>query len=240
MNDIVRGHAVAARDRCIAALTLSLALAAPAGAASSAGADYGRVSPSAAVRTVGDWVVRTKDNQSMPFMVIDKRRARLYVFEAGGRLQGTAPVLLGLARGDHTVPGIGDKPLKDIKDDERTTPAGRFVAERGRNLHGDDIIWVDYDAAVSMHRVRSVGPGERRLERLASPTAADNRISYGCINVPVAFFDQVIDRVVTGSRAVVYVLPDVQPLPEVFGWTAAASRGGSGSGKARSPTGSAP
>ena len=232
---------MAARDRCIAALTLTLAMAAaPAAGAASARADYGRVSPTAAVRTVGDWVVRTKDNQSMPFMVIDKRRARLYVFEPGGRLRGTAPVLLGLAKGDHTVPGIGDKPLKDIKDDERTTPAGRFVAERGRNLHGHDIIWVDYDAAVSMHRVRSVGPGERRLERLASPTPADNRISYGCINVPVAFFDEVIDRVVTGSRAVVYVLPDVQPLPEVFGWTAAGSRGGSGSGKARSPAGSAP
>jgi hypothetical protein len=69
--------------------------------------------------------------------------------------------------------------------------------------------------------VRSVGENERRLERLASPTPADNRISYGCINVPVAFFDTVIDRVVTGDRAIVYVLPDVQPLPKVFGWSTA-------------------
>ena len=204
----------------VAAVSMAVASAAPCFAGNAA-AEFGRVQPSPQVRQVGDWVVRTRDNQSLPFMVIDKRRARLYVFEPGGQLRGTAPVLLGLAKGDHTVPGIGEKPLAQVKDDERTTPAGRFVAERGRNLRGDDILWVDYDSAVSMHRVRSVGQNERRLERLASPTPADNRISYGCINVPVAFFDGVIDHVVTGKSVVVYVLPDVQPLQQVFGWTTA-------------------
>jgi hypothetical protein len=204
----------------LAVVALAVASALPSWAAPAA-ADFGRVKPSAHARSVVDWVVRTRDNRDLPFMVIDKRRARLYVFEREGRLRGTAAVLLGLAKGDHTVPGIGDKPLAQVQDHERTTPAGRFVAERGRNLRGDDIIWVDYESAVSMHRVRSVGQDERRLERLASPTPDDNRISYGCINVPVAFFDGVIDRVVTGQRAVVYVLPDVEPLPQVFGWTTA-------------------
>jgi hypothetical protein len=203
----------------IAAISLVVASAAPAWAAGAA--DFGRVKPSAQARTVVDWVMRSHDNRNLPFMVVDKPNARLYVFEPGGALRGTAPVLLGLAKGDHTVPGIGDKPLAQVKEDERTTPAGRFVAERGQNLRGDKIIWVDYDSAVSMHRVRSVGENERRLERLASPTPADNRISYGCINVPVAFFDTVIDPVVTGDRAIVYVLPDVQPLQKVFGWSTA-------------------
>lgn len=54
---------------------------------------------------------------------------------------------------------------------ERTTPAGRFLAEAGRNADGDDIFWVDYDVAVSMHRVRAHVPAERRLQRLASPTS---------------------------------------------------------------------
>jgi hypothetical protein len=40
--------------------------------------------------------------------------------------------------------------------------------------------------------VRLTTPAERRAERLASPTAADNRISYGCINLPPDFFDQVL------------------------------------------------
>jgi hypothetical protein len=196
-------------------------LHAPAQAA--ARAQFGRVTPSPPARSVGDWVVKSRDNGELPFMLIDKPRARLYVFDAAGRLQGTAPVLLGLAKGDHTVPGIGDKPLSEIADHERTTPAGRFVAERGRNLKGHPIIWIDYDAAVSMHRVRSVGPGERRLERLASKSVADNRISYGCVNVPTAFFDNVIDRVAPGPRMMVYVLPDEQPLAQAFGWQRTAS-----------------
>ena len=36
--------------------------------------------------------------------------------------------------------------------EERTTPAGRFVASLDRDVHGQEVLWVDYDAAISMHR----------------------------------------------------------------------------------------
>ena len=173
--------------------------------------------PSANARRVVQWALQSRDHRGDPFIVVDKPNAQVLVYDGQGRLMGHSPVLLGLARGDDTVPGIADKPLEQIRDSERTTPAGRFIAERGRNLHGDDILWVDYDAAVSMHRVRSVKAGERRLERLRSPTVRDNRISYGCINVPVAFFDRVIERAVGKRKGiVVYVLPDTKPLEAVF------------------------
>jgi hypothetical protein len=189
-------------------------------------AEFGPYKPSPAARHVADWVVRSRDNAGQHFILIDKPRARVIVFEPRGRLLGTAPVLLGLARGDHTVPGIGDRKLSDIAPHERTTPAGRFVAERGRNAEGEDIIWVDYEAAVSMHRVRPLKPEERRLERLASISVADNRISFGCINVPVTFYNQVLDRIVGSDGAIVYVLPDVRTVQEVFqlGRGGAASR----------------
>ena len=112
--------------------------------------------------------------------------------------------------------GIGNKAIEDIKPQERTTPAGRFVSEPGRNSLGHDVVWVDYDAAVSMHRVRATNPKERRLERLATKTAADNRISWGCINVPVEFFDQTVWPNLGKSRAVVYVLPESRPLTAFF------------------------
>jgi hypothetical protein len=67
-----------------------------------------------------------------------------------------------------------------------------------------------------MHRVRLVDPKERRLERLASPDPAERRISYGCINVPVAFFDSVVWPLLRSTRAVVYVLPEVRDVREVF------------------------
>lgn len=108
------------------------------------------------------------------------------------------------------MPDIGTRAIADILPHERTTPAGRFIAERGRNADGEDVIWIDYDAAVSMHRVRANDPLERRLQRLASPTPRDNRISYGCINVPAAFYDRWLAPLVVAARPVVYVLPEAR------------------------------
>jgi hypothetical protein len=114
------------------------------------------------------------------------------------------------------VPGIGERAMKDIRPHERTTPAGRFIAEAGRNADGEDIFWIDYGAAVSMHRVRATKPAERRLQRLATATPTDNRISYGCINVPALFFNERIGPTLSRQRAVVYVLPETQPVQVLF------------------------
>jgi len=162
------------------------------------------------------WVRQSQDNEGAPFIVIDKRQARLWLFDARGSLLGDTPVLLGLARGDASVPGIGEREMADIQRHERTTPAGRFIAEPGVNASGEDIFWIDYDAAVSMHRVRAVNAAERRLQRLASPSMADNRISYGCINVPAAFYDRRIRPLFLSGRGVVYVLPEQVPLRSLF------------------------
>jgi len=182
------------------------------GAPSTASADVQRLAAGA---------VRTGDNQGRPFAVVDKKNARVFVYTAEGRLRGTSPVLLGLAHGDASVPGIGERKMSEIRPEERTTPAGRFVTEPGRNLKGEDIVWIDYDAAVSMHRVRANNKAERRLERLASPTVRDNRISYGCINVPADFYDTHVKPALGGARGIVYVLPETQPAQARFPFMAA-------------------
>ena len=148
--------------------------------------DFGVAQPSTDARSVAERAIVLGDAAGLPFLIVDKTAARVYAFDGQGRFVGDSAVLLGSARGDDSVPGIGDRPLAKILPEERTTPAGRFDAELGENNHGEDILWVDYDNAVSMHRVRAVKASEQRLQRLASPTAADNRISYGCINVPAA------------------------------------------------------
>ena len=180
-------------------------------------ADFGSVSPSKDARRLANWVAHTHDNGDADFIIVDKRNAKVYVFDASAKLRGASTVLLGAAKGDDSVPGIGSRPLSQVRPEERTTPAGRFVAERGRNLKGEDIVWVDYDAAVSMHRVRATNPTERRLQRLSSPTIADNRISYGCINVPVSFYESYVSPTVSKKRAIVYVLPETKPIERVFG-----------------------
>jgi hypothetical protein len=166
---------------------------------------------------MADWVVDSGDNHGMPFAIVDKAQAKVFVFKADGRLRGAAAALLGLAQGDDSVPGIGNRKLSTIRPEERTTPAGRFVASLDRNLKGEEILWVDYDAAISMHRVITSNPKERRAQRLASPSLVDKRISYGCINVPVKFYENVLSPAFTGTDGVVYVLPETRSAREVFG-----------------------
>ena len=85
------------------------------------------------------------------------------------------------------------------------------------SLRGEDVVWVDYESGVSLHRVVTSNSRERRLERLATPTPDDNRISYGCINVPGAFYNEVIGPTFTATAGIVYVLPETRPVRQVFG-----------------------
>jgi hypothetical protein len=179
-------------------------------------ANFEQESASQEARHVADWVVDSCDNLTMPFVIVDKTDAKVFVFSADGRLRGAAPALLGLARGDNAVAGIGNRPLSKIRPEERTTPAGRFVATLDRNLRGKEILWVDYDGAVSLHPVVTANPKEHRAQRLATPTPLDNRISYGCINVPVKFFENIVHPAFTGTNGIVYVLPETRSARELF------------------------
>jgi hypothetical protein len=189
-------------------------------------ADFGPEEASRLARSVADWVVGSGDTRGKPFAIVDKVDAKVFVFDAGGRLRGAAPALLGLAHGDDAVPGIGNRPMSSIRPEERTTPAGRFVASLDRNLGGKEILWVDYDTAVSMHPVVKGTPAERRAQRLATPTPLDNRISYGCINVPAKFFETVVHPAFSGTDGIVYVLPETRSAGEVFSSYAAHERAG--------------
>jgi hypothetical protein len=178
--------------------------------------DFGQERPSNDVRALANGVMQSGDHQALPFVLVDKHHARVFVFDRHGRLQGAAPALLGLARGDEGIAGMGDRPLSSIQPWERTTPAGRFVATMGRNVSDQAILWVDYEQGISLHPVRSHPAKERRLQRLASPEPDDNRISYGCINVPVTFWHKVLVPTFAQQIGVVYVLPDTLPLSAVF------------------------
>ena len=169
------------------------------------------------VRHLADWIADSRDAAERGFVIVDKKYAKAYAFDGQARLLAFAPVLLGSAHGDDSVSGVGAKPLAEVLPEERTTPAGRFVGERGHDTRGDDVVWVDYDAAVSIHRVLTNNPGERRLERLATPEIEDNRISNGCINVPAAFYETFIGPLFANRRAIVYVLPESKSVDEVFG-----------------------
>ncbi|WP_226019630.1 L,D-transpeptidase [Novosphingobium sp. FKTRR1] len=170
-----------------------------------------------------NWVSASGDNRGLPFVIIDKIGANVFVFDARGKIRGAAPALLGLARGDDQVAGIGQRKLATIRPSERITPAGRFEAALGRDLE-QDLLWIDYDAALSLHRVIVGKPADRRHARLASPTPFDNRITFGCVNVPAQFYDSTIIPTFKGTVGIVYILPEMRPLEAVFPMAAPRTR----------------
>lgn len=162
-------------------------------------------------------VLKSRDHAGRPFAVVDKKQARIWVYDGSGRLRGASPVLLGQARGDDIAPDVGLHAQEgEVPFAERTTPAGRFAAEPGVNASGEPIIWVDYNSAFAIHRVRGGRALKPRLERLGSGDPADSRVSYGCVVVPVRFYEDVVQRWLGQGRSTVYVLPEQAPAREIF------------------------
>lgn len=181
-----------------------------------ASADAGPAVLSDDARYAAAWVLDRGDHQGRPFAIVDKRAARIHVFAADGRLLGASAVLLGSTPGDAAVPDIARRLPSSLGVDERTTPAGRFASEPGQNDRGEDIVWVDYDAALAIHRLRPAPLAQRRAQRLASATASEHRISLGCVVVPVAFYEEVVAPSLGRRHGVVYVLPETRAVREMF------------------------
>lgn len=171
---------------------------------------------SAEVTFVAQTVVDTHDNQRLPYIIIDKANARVFVFDAAGRLAGSDAALLGLARGDHSAGDIGTRNLAAIGPSERVTPAGRFLARLDYDARGEQVLLVDYDASIALHPVAVGKVEERRAERLASATAQDNRISFGCINVSPAFYTGIVAPAFTRTHGYVYILPETRSWKTLF------------------------
>jgi hypothetical protein len=174
------------------------------------------VDASADARYVEHWIHEKGDDHGRPFVIVDKKAARIYVFGAGGGLVGSSSTLLGQSRGDIPVPGAGQKNPSDLLPYERKTPAGRFESQPGRNLHGEPVVWVDYDTGIAIHRVR---PGISQMQRSASLATEDpnnKRLSLGCVVVPENFFLSVVLPTLGHGRGTVYVLPEDEPVQAMF------------------------
>ncbi len=174
-------------------------------------------SDSAATARVAAWVAASRDNHALPYIIIDKANASLVLFDAKGKRLGAAPVLIGIAVGDDASPGVGSKNLAEIGPAEKTTPAGRFLAKFGLAAGKQKVLWVDYATSVAIHPIPAgASAKERRRRRMLSPTPDDNRITFGCINVPAALYSKTVRPLFQRKGGYVYVLPDTKPLEVVF------------------------
>ncbi|WP_328598538.1 hypothetical protein [Croceibacterium xixiisoli] len=171
---------------------------------------------SPAARRVADWIAAEGDNGALPYAVIDKHAAQLFIYAADGELLAQAPVLIGVAVGDDATPGVAGKSLSQLGPAEKTTPAGRYLARYGRAVGRQQVLWVDYSTSVALHPVPPANRRERRAQRLQSPDPDDNRITFGCINVTNAFYTRHIRPLFRGKGGIIYILPDTKPLEDVF------------------------
>lgn len=163
--------------------------------------------------TLAQQILSTGDHKGQPFAIVDKVASLIWVYRGDGTLVGSSSVLLGQTPGDTTVPGVGERTqARRLRPNDRTTPAGRFASEPGHNQSGEAVVWIDYEAAFAIHRLRPSPPGEKRAQRLASANPRDKRISAGCVVVPVAFYLQVVEPVLGRCPGVVYVMPEVPSL----------------------------
>ena len=66
---------------------------------------------------------------------------------------------------------------------------------------------------------RPTKPGitaKSRLDRLATASTLDNRITHGCINVSAQFFDAFVSPAFRDTDLIVYVLPETRSFRAVF------------------------
>jgi hypothetical protein len=144
-----------------------------------------------------------------PFAIVDKRRAQMVVFDNRGRVAGVTSVLIGRTPGDHSVPGVGERTQTGrLLPGDDTTPAGRYETEPGRNLAGDVNVWLDYEAALAIHRLRPGPSALARTQRLATGSARDKRATAGCVVVSHEFFEAVIQPSLGSQPGLVYILPE--------------------------------
>jgi hypothetical protein len=183
-------------------------------------ADVAMQSESEEVKRVARWIIGSGDNGGLPYLLVDKANAQVFAFSSAGQLQAMAPALLGMARGDRLLaPNTAN--MSQMPPQVRVTPAGRFVSQLAIDSHGKELLVLNYDASISMHPVIKGTPQEHRAERLASPTSADNRISFGCINVPPGFYTTFVHPAFNQTKGIVYVLPETGPAGQLFGFNEA-------------------
>ncbi len=188
----------------------------PTGAAQIAPMDL-LLSASSEVQNVARWVNQSHDNAGLPFLLVDKTNAQVYAFNSLGQLQATAPALLGMSKGDRLL-APNSASMSQMPPSVRITPAGRYMSQLAIDSHKKELLVIDYAASISMHPVVKGTPLEHRAERLASATSEDNRISFGCINVPPAFYTSFIHADFANTKGVVYILPEKSTAGELFGF----------------------
>lgn len=119
-------------------------------------------------------------------LLLNEQRGKLMAIE-NGKIVSQGNAISGKIKGD------------DVTKDDRVTPAGLFPLEPVGTLKEPYIIFKQYGRVTyAIHPTFNVR-GENREVRLQSISAADKRLSAGCVNVSRSDFDEYM-RFVWGPK----------------------------------------
>lgn len=162
-------------------------------------------------------VAHTAMAKGKGFFIADKPNGMIHAFDAKGEYLSSSAALYGKQAGDVVSEQSMSRTADEMTDEDRVTPAGTFSlrqtidpeytggytfrmtdAKTGRSMQG-----------IAVHAVYVGTPKEQRLQRLDTKSAADNKISFGCINTGNKFFlDEVLPHAGDFNGGLVFVLPD--------------------------------
>lgn len=137
------------------------------------------------------------------FMITDKADGKIHIFHADG-----TPIIQTAAL---TGRDIGDK----LQGGKGITPAGKYTirftadAEYAGGFRYDLVETSRGGGIIAVHAVYTGEAAEKRPERLQTASAADNRISWGCINVTnEAMVDTLIPARGELNGSLMFVMPE--------------------------------
>jgi hypothetical protein len=150
------------------------------------------------------------------FILVDKARGKLFVFE-NGRPIFTSAALTGSSLADRLPYDALGKTIAEASDLRyRVTPAGRFTVSPGldrtygntldiNEIHGRN--WI-----IAIH----LAPSQRREARLASTLDGDKHATEGCINVDANTMRALTRLLATRRSTPLYIIPNDERMITQF------------------------
>jgi len=152
------------------------------------------------------------------FMVADKPNGMMHIFKEDGSHALSDPTLYGKDKGDTLAE------TSSLAGGAKITPAGKFTLQESPDakfVGNTTLILVeskDSTGYIAVHAADTSNLSENRLGRLETPSAEDNRISYGCINTKHdTFVNKIKPNIAKLDGGLIFVLPDaVETTAEMF------------------------
>lgn len=177
--------------------------------------DFKEVAVPGYIQQVADNRMRAHPNK--PIVIVDKQMGLTYMIDANGVLAGKSASLTGKTKGDfRSEEAKKTASVESIAEKDKVTEAGMFEgALKKSEDYGRVITLQEFNNySVALHQTYLKKPAERRQERLESATPEDNRISFGCINVPNEFMQNVVLKSIPYgmTRFPIVVIPESKSI----------------------------